>query len=132
MAKRINIISGILAVLIFVIPFLFFPTRGGLDIDSTVYTYGFPFPWFYIFFEAHSGRLIFFQAVSSNFQSFDIKFLTAILDLIILFIAIRALITVFGRTRENYVKKKKQHEKEYSQQDQQNDSEESSDSSDPS
>lgn len=101
-SKRCLILSAIF----FVMPIFVYPVSGSIGHDITTYTYGFPFKWISIHFTAHGGRLFFTEALASEPQSFDFAIITAILNFIILYIVVRAVIVVFGQKREQYKKKK--------------------------
>lgn len=100
--KRCVIVTAIL----FVLPVFIYPVRGSIGHSITTYTYGFPFSWISLHFTARGGRLFFWQAILSADQGFEIDFITAILNLIILYIIVRALINVFGKRKQKYQEKK--------------------------
>ena len=93
--KWINGRSFLISVVLFVAPIFCYPVRGTLSNNVTTYTYGFPFSWFSVHFTARGGRVFFWQAVTSQHQSIGIDFITAILNLIILYIVVQAVINVF-------------------------------------
>ena len=95
--KRLHIITAIIAILIFVVPIFVYPVRGTVEDGQTIFSYGFPFNWFSLYFESQSGRTFFTEALRMCGGHFHIDFITAILNLIILFIAVRAILVVFGR-----------------------------------
>ena len=82
--KRLHILTAIITILLFVVPIFVYPVRGGVEDGRAVFTYGFPFSWFSVYFDSQSGR----------------TFFTEILNLIILFIAVRAILVVFGRQQQ--------------------------------
>lgn len=92
--------SLLIAAILFVAPIFCYPVRGTLSNNITTYTYGFPFSWFSIHFTAHGGRVFFWQAISTPNQGFEIDFITAILNFIILYIVVRAIINVFSRKKQ--------------------------------
>ena len=102
-SKRCLIIAAIL----FVVPIFVYPVSGSIGHDITTYTFGFPFKWISVHFTAHGGRLFFTEALVSDPQGFDFAIITAILNFIILYIVVRAIIVVFGQKRQEYKKKKK-------------------------
>ncbi|MDD5952776.1 MAG: hypothetical protein PUC32_03870 [Oscillospiraceae bacterium] len=106
LSKRCIAISSVL----FALPILVYPVRGSIGQNITTYTYGFPFPWFSVHFTARGGRLFLWQALSSPFQSFHIDFITAILNFIILYVAVRAIFIVFGQKKQAYHEKKSKKE----------------------
>ena len=95
----------LIAAIFFVLPIFIYPVRGSIGHSITTYTYGFPFSWLSVHFTARGGRLFIWQALSSQPQGVQIDFITAILNFIILYVIIRALIIVFGRKKEKYRKK---------------------------
>ena len=109
-SKRCLLISAIL----FVVPIFVYPVSGSIGHDITTYTFGFPFKWISVHFTAHGGRLFFTEALASDPQSFDFAIITAILNFIILYIVVRAIIVVFGQKHRQYIDKKhgKDHHKE--------------------
>lgn len=94
----------LIAAIFFVLPIFIYPVRGSIGHSITTYTYGFPFSWLSVHFTARGGRLFIWQALSSQPQGVQIDFITAILNFIILYVIIRALIIVFGRKKEKYRK----------------------------
>ena len=98
----------IVASIVFVLPIFVYPVRGSIGHSITTYTYGFPFSWFSVHFTARGGRLFIWQALASQPQGFDVDIITAILNFIILYVIVRALIIVFGRKKEEYRKKQSQ------------------------
>ena len=86
----------LIAAIFFVLPIFIYPVRGSIGHSITTYTYGFPFSWLSVHFTARGGRLFIWQALSSQPQGVQIDFITAILNFIILYVIIRALIIVFG------------------------------------
>ena len=95
--KRLHILTAIIAILIFIVPIFVYPVRGTVENGQTIFSYGFPFKWFDLYFESESGRTFFTEALPMCGGHFHIDFITAILNLIILFIAVRAILVVFGR-----------------------------------
>lgn len=100
--KRCLIVTSIL----FVLPIFVYPVRGSIGHSVTTYTYGFPFSWFSIHFTARGGRLFLWQALSVPNQGINIDFITAILNFIILYIIVRAIINVFGKKKQKYQQQK--------------------------
>ena len=87
--------SLLITAILFLAPIFCYPVRGTLSNNITTYTYGFPFSWFSIHFTAHGGRVFFWQAIATPNQGIDIDFITAILNFIILYIIVRAIVNVF-------------------------------------
>lgn len=87
--------SLLITAILFLAPIFCYPVRGTLSNNITTYTYGFPFSWFSIHFTAHGGRVFFWQAITTPNQGIDIDFITAILNFIILYIIVRAIVNVF-------------------------------------
>ena len=104
----------LIAAIFFVLPIFIYPVRGSIGHSITTYTYGFPFSWLSVHFTARGGRLFIWQVLSSQPQGVQIDFITAILNFIILYVIIRALIIVFGRKKEKY--RQKHHKKTNSEQ----------------
>ncbi len=100
----------VLAAIFFVVPIFVYPVSGSIGHDITTYTFGFPFKWISIQFTAHGGRLFFTEALVSDPQGFDFAIITAILNFIILYIIVRAIIVVFGHKRQQYKNKKSEKE----------------------
>ena len=96
----------LIAAIFFVLPIFIYPVRGSIGHSITTYTYGFPFSWLSVHFTARGGRLFIWQALSSQPQGVQIDFITAILNLIILFVIIGDFIFLFGLKKEKYRKKK--------------------------
>lgn len=104
--KWLNKQCLIIAAIIFVIPIFVYPVSGSIGHDITTYTFGFPFKWISIYFTAHGGRLFFIEALASDVQGIDFSIITAVLNFIILYICVRAIIVVFGQKRREYRNKK--------------------------
>ena len=98
--------SLLISILLFVAPIFCYPVRGTLSNNITTYTYGFPFSWFSIHFTARGGRVFFWQAIASQHQGIEIDFITAILNFIILYIVVRAVINVFSQQKKKRDDKK--------------------------
>ena len=117
--KRLHSLTAIITILLFVVPIFVYPVRGGVEDGRAVFTYGFPFSWFSVYFDSQSGRTFFTEALRMSGGQIHIDFITAILNLIILFIAVRAILVVFGRQQQKRRQKasSKQLEKEIPQDD---------------
>ena len=106
----------IATLILFVLPVFVYPVRGSIGHSITTYTYGFPFSWFSIHFTARGGRLFLWHALAVPNQGIEIDFITAILNLIILYIIVRAIINVFGKKKQKY-QQQKQSKKESEEKD---------------
>lgn len=104
--RHLHIRTAILTILLFVLPTLCYPVRGGIGSAVTVFTYGFPFSWLNVHFSAHSGRIFLFQALCLQDQGVTVDLITAFLDLVILFVAIRAVLLVFGNQHRKHREQK--------------------------
>ena len=98
--------SLLISAILFVAPIFCYPVRGTLSNNITTYTYGFPFSWFSVHFSARGGRAFFWQAITTQDGGIHIDFITAILNFIILYIVVRAVINVFTQKKKKRDDKK--------------------------
>ncbi len=94
--------SAIIAPIVFLLPLFIYPVRGTSISNITTYTFGFPFAWFSVRFTARGGRLFLWQALAAPNQGIRIDIITAILNLIILYIIVQAILTVFIKKQKKY------------------------------
>ena len=104
--KWLNGRSLLISAVLFIAPIFCYPVRGALSNNITTYTYGFPFSWISVHFSARGGRVFFWQAITSQDQGISIDFITAILNFIILYIVVRAVINVFSQKKKKRDDKK--------------------------
>lgn len=89
------------SVAIFIIPPLAVPSRGVLAEGITSYVYGFPFSWFTVYFESRGGKAFLVQALSEPNHGVSVSILSAVLNLIIIYVVLHAIVTVFLKKRHS-------------------------------
>ena len=108
--------TAIVSILVFILPMFFYPVSGTMIDGVTTFSYGFPSKWLSLHFQNQGGRLFGFELFGANIISFNISFLTALLDLLIIYFVLTAFIKVFWtnhfsiklsdwRTRRTYEKR---------------------------
>lgn len=97
--KRFDWRIVLVSVAIFLIPPLCIPSRGVLTEEITSYVYGFPFSWFTVYFKSRGGKAFLVQTLFEENQGIAISILSAVLNLVIIYIAINAVVTVFWKKR---------------------------------
>lgn len=112
--RWINKPALIIASFLFVLPVLVYPVRGIISNNVSTYTYGFPFAWFSVYYTAQTDRVFFWQALAEPNQGIHIDFITAILNFIILYIVMQAIIRVFWSKKKQHQEKKQQKKQDHS------------------
>ncbi|MCI9575588.1 MAG: hypothetical protein HFJ84_02700 [Clostridiales bacterium] len=100
--KRFDWRIILISVAIFIIPPLAIPTRGVLTEGITTYVYGFPFSWFSIFFESRGGKAFLVQALSEPHSGISVSIVSAIMNLLIIYIVVNAVVKVFVFKKRNH------------------------------
>ena len=95
---------AIVTVIVFLLIPCLVPTRGTLENNITSFTYGFPFPWFTVEFESRGGSAILPALLNERSSGLDIDYITAILNLIILYSCIYAVFYFFSTRKYNWHK----------------------------
>ena len=93
--KRFNWKIGLVTVFFFVVPTLAIPHTGTMENDVLMFSYGFPFQWISVSFSARGGRAFLVQILSEPFQNLHFDFLTAVLNLIIIYAVLSSILHVF-------------------------------------
>lgn len=104
--KRIDWRIFLVSLAIFIIPPLAVPARGVLTDELTSYAYGFPFSWITVSFDSRGGKAFLVQVLFERHQGISVSILGAILNIVILYIAINAIVTVFWIKRRRDSKPK--------------------------
>ncbi len=102
MVKRFDWRIILISVAIFIIPPLAIPSRGVLTEGITSYVYGFPFSWFSIFFESRGGEAFLVQALLEPHSGISVNIISAIMNLLIIYIVVNAVIKVFVFKKRNH------------------------------
>lgn len=87
--------TAIVSVLIFLLPVFLYPVSGTMSNGVTTYSYGFPSPWLSLQFENRGGNLCGFEVFGSDIAGSNVSILTALLDLLIIYLVLAALVKVF-------------------------------------
>ncbi len=85
----------IVSILVFILPVFLYPVSGTMSNGVTTYSYGFPSPWLSLQFENRGGSLCGFEIFGSNIAGSNVSILTALLDLLIIYLVLAALVKVF-------------------------------------
>lgn len=87
--------TAIVSLVIFIIPIFFYPVSGTMTNGVTIYSYGFPSNWLSVQFETQGGRLFGFELFGANIVGTNISILTALLDLLVIYLVLTAFVKVF-------------------------------------
>ncbi len=88
--------TAIVSLVIFVVPIFFYPVSGTMTNGVTTYSYGFPSNWLSVRFDTQGGRLFGFELFGANIVGTNVSILTALLDLLVIYLVVTAFVKVFG------------------------------------
>lgn len=87
--------TAIVSLIIFIVPIFFYPVSGTMTNGVTTYSYGFPSNWLSVRFDTQGGRLFGFELFGADIVGVDISYLTALLDLLVIYLVVTAFVKVF-------------------------------------
>lgn len=87
--------TAIVSLVIFIVPIFFYPVSGTMTNGVTTYSYGFPSNWLSVRFDTQGGRLFGFELFGANIVGTNISILTALLDLLVIYLVVTAFVKVF-------------------------------------
>lgn len=87
--------TAIVSLVIFTIPIFFYPVSGTMTNGVTTYSYGFPSNWLTVQFDTQGGRLFGFELFGSDIVGTNISILTALVDLLVIYLVVTAFVKVF-------------------------------------
>ena len=87
--------TAIASLVIFIVPIFFYPVSGTMTNGVTTQSYGFPSNWLSVQFDAQGGRLFGFELFGANIVGTNISILTALLDLLVIYLVVTAFVKVF-------------------------------------
>lgn len=87
--------TAIVSLVIFVVPIFFYPVSGTMANGVTTYSYGFPSNWLSVRFDTQGGRLFGFELFGANIVGTNVSILTALLDLLVIYLVVTAFVKVF-------------------------------------
>ena len=87
--------TAIVSLVIFIVPIFFYPVSGTMTNGVTTYSYGFPSNWLSVQFDTQGGRLFGFELFGANIVGTNISILTALLDLLVIYLVVTAFVKVF-------------------------------------
>ena len=87
--------TAIVSLVIFVVPIFFYPVSGTMTNGVTTYSYGFPSNWLSVRFDTQGGRLFGFELFGANIVGTNVSILTALLDLLVIYLVVTAFVKVF-------------------------------------
>ena len=73
----------------------FYPVSGTMTNGVTTYSYGFPSNWLSVRFDTQGGRLFGFELFGANIVGTNVSILTALLDLLVIYLVVTAFVKVF-------------------------------------
>ena len=97
--KRFDWRIVLISIGIFIVPPLAIPASGVLTEGITEYTYGFPFSWFSVYFSSRGGKAFLVQALSEPHSGIHISIISAVMNLLIIYIVLNAIVKVFGKNK---------------------------------